>query len=353
MTKRIFNIIARVLRRLCVATLAPPRNRNIAPPLTLGTLHRLDRSARVASASHTRRVDVPFEAPRLSTTRNASPAKKNARGIVPTCSPRPAPRRRQTRRRTETMSHGVMAWRGAVRAVSSTTASTSSFAGVTRRIGVGGAAKCGGGGARRMAIHARDPGDEERVTSTDNATVKHFAKLVKSKAHRDASGSVVVAGAGMLEEIYADGGVEDARVVFLGEDAETPRGMRARRIVRAPEHVLKKAAGLQSVDRVDVVAELATPPLDGIEALGGVASTATRVLALDGIQDPGNLGTLTRTALALGWDAVALLPGTCDPFNDKVMARARVSAHPIRTLPVGRTTRSRVDRRPSTVATFA
>lgn len=216
------------------------------------------------------------------------------------------------------MSHGVMAWRGAVRAVSSTTASTSSFASVTRRVGVGGAARGGGGSARRVGIPARDPGDEERVTSTDNATVKHFAKLVKSKAHRDASGSVVVAGAGMLEEIYADGGVEDARVVFLGEDAETPRGMRARRIVRAPEHVLKKAAGLQSVDRVDVVAELATPPLDGIEALGGVASTATRVLALDGIQDPGNLGTLTRTALALGWDAVALLPGTCDPFNDKV-----------------------------------
>ena len=227
------------------------------------------------------------------------------------------------------MSHGVMAWRGAVRAVSSTTASTSSFASVTRRVGVGGAARGGGGSARRVGIPARDPGDEERVTSTDNATVKHFAKLVKSKAHRDASGSVVVAGAGMLEEIYADGGVEDARVVFLGEDAETPRGMRARRIVRAPEHVLKKAAGLQSVDRVDVVAELATPPLDGIEALGGVASTATRVLALDGIQDPGNLGTLTRTALALGWDAVALLPGTCDPFNDKVRLETSLEmSHP-------------------------
>lgn len=163
------------------------------------------------------------------------------------------------------------------------------------------------------------------MTSTDNATVKHFAKLVKSKAHRDANGSVVVAGAGLLEEIYANGGVEDARVVFLGEAAETPRGMRARRVVRAPEHVLKKAAGLQSVDRVDVVAELATPPLDGIEALGAVASTATRLLALDGIQDPGNLGTLTRTALALGWDAVALLPGTCDPFNDKVTARVLIA----------------------------
>ena len=250
------------------------------------------------------------------------------------------------------MSNGVMAWRGAVRAVSSTTASTSSFASVTRRVGVGGAARGGGGSARRVGIPARDPGDEERVTSTDNATVKHFAKLVKSKAHRDASGSVVVAGAGMLEEIYADGGVEDARVVFLGEDAETPRGMRARRIVRAPEHVLKKAAGLQSVDRVDIVAELATPPLDGIEALGGVASTATRVLALDGIQDPGNLGTLTRTALALGWDAVALLPGTCDPFNDKVRSRGHVTRARIESTQDERSRARRMTRSRTTDATI-
>jgi tRNA G18 (ribose-2'-O)-methylase SpoU len=162
---------------------------------------------------------------------------------------------------------------------------------------------------------------------------------------------VVVAGAGLLEEIYANGGVEDARVVFLGEAAETPRGMRARRVVRAPEHVLKKAAGLQSVDRVDVVAELATPPLDGIEALGAVASTATRLLALDGIQDPGNLGTLTRTALALGWDAVALLPGTCDPFNDKVTARILIalSAHPVHTNSSRHADDARMTRRLSTV----
>lgn len=268
---------------------------------------------------------MPFEAPRIDDAKRFAKKIKmlaESSRLVRHDQPRVGGRLDDAR---PTMSHGVMAWRGAVRAVSSTTASTSSFAGVTRRVGVGGAAKCGGGGARRMAIHARDPGDEERVTSTDNATVKHFAKLVKSKAHRDANGSVVVAGAGLLEEIYANGGVEDARVVFLGEDAETPRGMRARRVVRAPEHVLKKAAGLQSVDRVDVVAELATPPLDGIEALGAVASTATRILALDGIQDPGNLGTLTRTALALGWDAVALLPGTCDPFNDKVMARILIA----------------------------
>ena len=176
-----------------------------------------------------------------------------------------------------------------------------------------------GGSNRRIA--ASSSVDEERVTSTDNATVKHFAKLVKSKTCRDEFGSVVVCGAGLLAEIDAAIGFFTNYTAAFGDDAAgLPNGMRALRVVRAPAHVLRKASGLLNTDTVDVVAELATPPIEGIGAWGSVALTATRILALDGIQDPGNLGTLTRTALALGWDAVALLPGTCDPFNDKVGA---------------------------------
>lgn len=40
-------------------------------------------------------------------------------------------------------------------------------------------------------------------------------------------------------------------------------------------------------------------------------------------QDGGNLGTLCRSALALGWQAVVLLPGCCDPFNDKAIRASR------------------------------
>jgi len=170
----------------------------------------------------------------------------------------------------------------------------------------------------RLATSAA--GYEERITSTDNATVKHFAKLVRNRGYREECGSIVVAGSGILSEVCAGGGgdaVGSARVLFLADDACVPAGVTASRIVRAPEHVLKKAAGLQSVDRVDAVAELSMPPVVGVAALEG-AGRITRLLALDGIQDPGNLGTLVRTALALGWDAVALLPGTCDPYNDKV-----------------------------------
>jgi TrmH family RNA methyltransferase len=47
------------------------------------------------------------------------------------------------------------------------------------------------------------------------------------------------------------------------------------------------------------------------------------VLLLDGVQDPGNVGTLLRTAVAFRWAACALLPGCCDPFNPKAVRAAR------------------------------
>lgn len=49
-----------------------------------------------------------------------------------------------------------------------------------------------------------------------------------------------------------------------------------------------------------------------------------RLLVLDQVQDPGNLGTLLRNAEALEWDAVFLL-GCCDPYNDKAIRAARGS----------------------------
>lgn len=47
---------------------------------------------------------------------------------------------------------------------------------------------------------------------------------------------------------------------------------------------------------------------------------SNRILVLDRIQDPGNMGTLLRTALAFGYKDIFLLPGCCSPFNGKVVA---------------------------------
>ena len=50
---------------------------------------------------------------------------------------------------------------------------------------------------------------------------------------------------------------------------------------------------------------------------------ARRVLVLDKVQDPGNVGNLLRNAEALQWDAVFLLDGCCDVFNEKAVRAAR------------------------------
>jgi TrmH family RNA methyltransferase len=52
----------------------------------------------------------------------------------------------------------------------------------------------------------------------------------------------------------------------------------------------------------------------------------SRVLILDRVADPGNLGTLLRTALALGWDAALWIEGSADPHNPKAV-RASRGAH--------------------------
>lgn len=65
----------------------------------------------------------------------------------------------------------------------------------------------------------------------------------------------------------------------------------------------------------------------------GVSRRVQRILVLEGVQDPGNLGTLIRTAAGLNWDSVFLLDGCCDPYNEKAMRAARGATFQVCTVP--------------------
>ncbi len=67
---------------------------------------------------------------------------------------------------------------------------------------------------------------------------------------------------------------------------------------------------------------------DGWAAIVDIPSTSSwdrchHMLVLDQIQDPGNMGTLIRSAAALGWDCVATTKGSVDPYNDKALRAAK------------------------------
>jgi len=174
--------------------------------------------------------------------------------------------------------------------------------------------------------HAADADGVERVSSAENATVKHFVKLCKSKAYRDERGTVVLSSSVLMRECFGRAGEgREAKTLFVADWAEAPAGIRAKRVIRAPASVLKKCAGVNNADGLDAVGEFASPKIMNAREFvdGAKQRDVVRVLAVEGVQDPGNLGTLTRTAVAFGWDTVALLPGTCDPFNDKAMRAAR------------------------------
>jgi len=189
-----------------------------------------------------------------------------------------------------------------------------------------------GDAPRRVSTTTRASGAgsdarEERVTSGENPTVKRFAKLCKSKRFREETNSVVLSSSVLMRECFGSAATSrEAEVLFVADWADVDAiGVRAKRVIRAPANVLKKCAGVNNADGLDAVGEFEAPRIVNAREFTkrAKAKGTVRVLAVEGVQDPGNLGTLTRTAVAFGWDMVALLPGTCDPFNDKAMRAAR------------------------------
>ena len=100
-------------------------------------------------------------------------------------------------------------------------------------------------------------------------------------------------------------------------------------IIYTSKPVLQKITGLESVSH-HTLAALIRIPHSSTSSRSTIFTTTKippiikRLLVLDAVQDPGNMGTLLRTSLALGW-YVWLLPGCCDPYNEKCLRSSRAA----------------------------
>ena len=153
---------------------------------------------------------------------------------------------------------------------------------------------------------------EERITSRKNPLVQQVRKLLTSRREREKRGLFVGDGTKLLEEAvrYCPG----LQTVFLadGVSAELPEHVRA---IRVSQEVMEAISPMETPQ--GAVFLCALPERQDFQPERGC-------LLLDGIQDPGNIGTILRTADA--WNVpVALLEGCADPFSHKVV-RASMGA---------------------------
>lgn len=147
---------------------------------------------------------------------------------------------------------------------------------------------------------------EERITSRKNPLVQQVKKLLTSKRERERLGLFVSDGTKLLEEAVRH--CPGLHTVFLldGTEARVPESCR---VVRVSREVMEAISPMESPQGAVFLCRL--PEKREFRPEKGM-------LLLDGIQDPGNLGTILRTADA--WNVpVALLEGCADPFSHKVV----------------------------------
>ncbi len=162
----------------------------------------------------------------------------------------------------------------------------------------------------------------EPITSIKNPKIQHVRALLSRREERERTGRFVIEGVRLIEEALSAGWLPE---MVLTSPALSARGR---------ELTAQLKAHNTSVEEIDpgLLERLSdTQTSQGILAVVSRKQIPIRqdwdfLLVLDGLRDPGNLGTVLRSAAAAGVHACLLTAGTTDPFAPKVV-RAGMGAH--------------------------
>jgi TrmH family RNA methyltransferase len=171
-----------------------------------------------------------------------------------------------------------------------------------------------------------------KITSPSNPKIKTVVNIRHRKS-RVGNASFIIEGPHLIEmALNADTPMSE--VFFSEAFSRKKEGQRLlKKLSKHPtgffevtDRVFHKLADTETPQGIIAIATCLPLSLDQLR----VKSTALLVVS-DGIQDPGNLGTIIRTADASGADAVIILPGTCDVFMQKII---RATAGSLFNIPV-------------------
>ena len=134
------------------------------------------------------------------------------------------------------------------------------------------------------------------ITSLDNPKIKYLSKLKDSKTRKKES-KFIVEGAHLVDE------ARKQNVLLEAYSTEEKEGY-----IQVTEAIMKKICNTDTVVKEIGLCEMLKKD-----------NLSNRILLLDGIQDPGNMGALMRSAKAFGFDTIILGDGSVDIYNDKVI----------------------------------
>lgn len=139
------------------------------------------------------------------------------------------------------------------------------------------------------------------ITSLENERIKNYMKL-KDKKYRDLEGLFIVEGEHLVLEAYRSGILKE---IIIQEDEVIPIEIPKTYVSR---EVIEKMSSVLSPQKMFGICE----KLEEREI-------GDKVLILDGVQDPGNLGTIIRSAKAFNIDTIVISNDTVDIYNPKVL----------------------------------
>lgn len=162
----------------------------------------------------------------------------------------------------------------------------------------------------------------ERITSRDNPKIKLVRALLNQRSERERSQRFVIEGVRLCEEALNSGCIPELVLISPALSArgnELVNRLETRRIPvgEVEPRLLESISDTQTSQGI-----LAVVP----QVVKALSADWNFLLTLDGLRDPGNLGTIFRTAAAAGVQGCLLTPGTADPFAPKVV-RAGMGAH--------------------------
>jgi TrmH family RNA methyltransferase len=151
-----------------------------------------------------------------------------------------------------------------------------------------------------------------KITSLTNTTIKHIVKIRKDRKYRNEKKELLVVGKNVINELKNK---NFSLIITTNKDLEK-KEYNAKDYILVTDTIMKKITNLSSPE--DVVGILDFPKEEKL-------LNQKKIIVIDKIKDPGNLGTLIRSALAFDYDAVIILKDSCDPFLDKTIRASKGS----------------------------